>query len=214
MRRRGFTLIEVLVTMVILAIGLLAIVQMTLVYVNANTFNNMMSQATVVGQQRMEQLVTYARNDRADNFSTLDFDYLVSTEADGATFTSVLDSSSGSPASFEIHGLLSGDNGGVAVTAPWDATLIFPVLYDDGAHDDLDAGDGIYGVKETLAVPGTSGVAAFQVERIQRVQPIDVDDDPNATRFDMARITVITSWADQYGRRREVNLDTVVHRRQ
>lgn len=211
MRRKGFTLIEVLVTMVILAIGLLSIVQMTLVYVNANTFNNMLSQATVIGQEKMEQLATYARSDRADTYSTLDFDYLISTSGN---FTSLRDVSGGSPASFVVHGLLSGGNGGAVVTAPWDANLVFPVLYDDGAHDDADNGDGVYGLKEVIDVPGMGGAAAFQMERIQRVQPIDLDPDPNLVRFDLARITVITSWTDRYGKKRDVTLETVVHRRQ
>ncbi|TAL16829.1 prepilin-type N-terminal cleavage/methylation domain-containing protein [bacterium] len=212
MGRKGFTLIEVLVTMVILAIGLLAIVQMTLVYVNANTFNNMLSQATVIGQEKMEHLTSYARSDRADTYSTLDFDYLISASGN---FTSLRDVSGGSPASFIVHGLLSGDNGGVPVTAPWDANLVFPVLYDDGAHDDVDDGDGIYGLKEVIDVPGMGGAAAFQVERIQRVQPINLEPDPNLPpRFDLARITVITSWTDRYGKKRDVTLDTVVHRRQ
>lgn len=205
MKNRGFTLIEVLVTMVVLAVGLLSTVRMSLVYMNSNTFNNMMSQATMLAQEKMEQLRSYARSERADFYSPLDFDYLVSTSSN---FTSVSDRAA-TPSNIVIHGLLSGGNGGSAVTA--DTT--YDVLYDNGSNGDATGGDGVYSFQDTRTVPGATAGTTFDVTRVWSVEPINTDPgDPN--RIDMARLTVTASWKDQFGASREVVLESVVNRRQ
>lgn len=56
MNKRGFTLIEVLVGLVILAIGLLAIAGMQLTSVKGNSFSNNLTQASVLAQDRLEIL--------------------------------------------------------------------------------------------------------------------------------------------------------------
>jgi len=54
--KSGFTLIEVLIGLVLLAIGLLAIAGMQITSVRGNFFSKNLSQAAVVGQDRLEEL--------------------------------------------------------------------------------------------------------------------------------------------------------------
>jgi type IV pilus assembly protein PilV len=56
MNKKGFTLIEVLVGLVILAIGLLAIAGMQITAVKGNFFSHYLTQASYVGQDRLEFL--------------------------------------------------------------------------------------------------------------------------------------------------------------
>lgn len=59
-RGAGFTLIEVLVGLVILAIGLLAIAGMQLTSVKGNFFSSNLTQASVLAQDRLEVLRSLA----------------------------------------------------------------------------------------------------------------------------------------------------------
>jgi prepilin-type N-terminal cleavage/methylation domain-containing protein len=54
--KKGFTLIEVLVGLVILGIGLLAIAGMQVTSVRGNFFSNYLTQASYAGQDRLEFL--------------------------------------------------------------------------------------------------------------------------------------------------------------
>jgi len=54
--KKGFTLIEVLVGLVILAIGVLAIAGMQVTSVRGNFFSHYLTQASYVGQDRLEFL--------------------------------------------------------------------------------------------------------------------------------------------------------------
>ena len=56
MNKKGFTLIEVLVGLVLLAIGLLAIAGMQITSVKGNFFSHYLTQASYVGQDRLEFL--------------------------------------------------------------------------------------------------------------------------------------------------------------
>lgn len=56
MNKKGFTLVEVLVGLVILAIGLLAIAGMQLSSVKGNSFSSNLTQASVLAQDRLEIL--------------------------------------------------------------------------------------------------------------------------------------------------------------
>jgi len=56
MNKKGFTLIEVLIGLVILAIGLLAIAGMQITAVRGNFFSHYLTQASYVGQDRLELL--------------------------------------------------------------------------------------------------------------------------------------------------------------
>jgi type IV pilus assembly protein PilV len=56
MDKRGFTLIEVLISIVILSIGLLAIAAMQITSVRGNFFSHYLTQASYVGQDRLEIL--------------------------------------------------------------------------------------------------------------------------------------------------------------
>lgn len=64
-KRDGFTLIEVLVGLVILAVGLLAIAGMLVTSVKGNYFSNRLTQASYVAQDRLEFLKTIPLTDNA-----------------------------------------------------------------------------------------------------------------------------------------------------
>jgi type IV pilus assembly protein PilV len=53
---KGFTLIEVLVGLIILAVGLLGVAGMQLTSVKGNSFSNNLTQASYVAQDRIEHL--------------------------------------------------------------------------------------------------------------------------------------------------------------
>ncbi len=65
MNRQGFTLIEVLVGLVLLAIGLLAIAGMQITSVRGNFFSHYLTQASYAGQDRLEFLdnLSYGSNE-------------------------------------------------------------------------------------------------------------------------------------------------------
>ncbi len=56
MNKNGFSLIEVLIGLVLLAIGLLAIAGMQITSVRGNFFSSNLSQASVFAQDRLEEL--------------------------------------------------------------------------------------------------------------------------------------------------------------
>jgi prepilin-type N-terminal cleavage/methylation domain-containing protein len=208
-RRDGFTLVEVLVALAILAVGLLAVAKMTYMAVRANVRNQQAGSGVVAAQSKMEQLRGYARSDRADKFSPLDFDYLVSKQA---KFASLLKPGT-PPTDFVIDGLLSGGpGGGTAKVAPWAPDdLVFDVLYDDGSNGDEAAGDGIYTMEDPEPVQSQGLAKPFWVRRKWTVEPIT---DPVTDETNFARLTVNTRWTDQNNVEKEVTLTSLVHRRQ
>jgi len=56
MNRKGFTLIEVLLGLIILAIGLLAIAGMQITSIKGNFFSSSVTQATIFAQGKLEDL--------------------------------------------------------------------------------------------------------------------------------------------------------------
>ncbi|HJX04050.1 MAG TPA: type IV pilus modification protein PilV [Dehalococcoidia bacterium] len=62
-KNAGFTLIEVMIALVILAVGLLALATMQIVSVRSNAFSTEMTYATMLAQSRLEQI----RNTSYDN---------------------------------------------------------------------------------------------------------------------------------------------------
>jgi type IV pilus assembly protein PilV len=54
--RSGFTLIEVMIALTILAVGLLALATMQIVSIRSNAFSTEMTYATMLAQDRLEQL--------------------------------------------------------------------------------------------------------------------------------------------------------------
>jgi type IV pilus assembly protein PilV len=70
LNRKGFTLIEVLVGLVILAIGLLAIAGMQITSVRGNFFSSNLTQASVLAQDRLEILRNLNFNDSALSVGT------------------------------------------------------------------------------------------------------------------------------------------------
>lgn len=53
---KGFTLVEVLIAIVILAIGLLAVASLQVSAIHGNAFGNEVTQATFLGQDKLEDL--------------------------------------------------------------------------------------------------------------------------------------------------------------
>jgi prepilin-type N-terminal cleavage/methylation domain-containing protein len=197
MGARGFTLVEALVAMVVLAVGLLAMAGMSITSVQANAYTQQLDAATAVARERMELLQSYSRPERADGFSVFDFDYLVNT---GTNFASIEDPpGSGSP--LVIHGLLSGSSGGTDVTST--GGKIFEVMYDDGSNGDQTAGDGVYTDADTVQTSATA--AGYTVTRVWTVAQLNDD---------FAAVTVQASWTGRFGQTRTVNLASVVNRRQ
>jgi prepilin-type N-terminal cleavage/methylation domain-containing protein len=65
LNKKGFSLIEVLVGLVLLAIGLLAIAGMQITSVRGNFFSSNMTQASILAQDRLETLKNLAYADAA-----------------------------------------------------------------------------------------------------------------------------------------------------
>lgn len=61
--KNGFSLIEVLVSLVILAIGLLAIGEMQIISIKESFFSNNVTKATIFAQTKMEELKRLSYND-------------------------------------------------------------------------------------------------------------------------------------------------------
>jgi type IV pilus assembly protein PilV len=59
---KGFTLIEILAAVVIFTVGLLGVAGLTMVIIRGNTFSSMLTTATVLAQDKLEELreTTYA----------------------------------------------------------------------------------------------------------------------------------------------------------
>ena len=55
-KRNGFSLIEVLIALVLLAVGLLALGGMQIVSIKGNSFSRQITQATVLTQSKLEEL--------------------------------------------------------------------------------------------------------------------------------------------------------------
>lgn len=71
--QKGFSLIEVLIGLVILAIGILAIAGMQITSIVGTSFSNNLSQASVIAQDRLEFLKGLPLNDaRLDTGTHLD----------------------------------------------------------------------------------------------------------------------------------------------
>lgn len=207
MSRKGFTLIEVMVAMVILAIGLLAVLKMTFVYVQGNTMNLQMGKGSVLAQDKMEQLRGYASSDRVDRFSVFDFDYLVSEEPNFSTV--LVNPTTGVEAA--VHGLLSGSNGGTEVPMPWGS--VYEVMYDDGSHGDVTANDGTFSGSDVKDVMVTGGVPIV-VERLWTVTPVYIPSRAANPKADYAMLTVKATWKDKAGVARSVELQSCINRRQ
>lgn len=99
MNKKGFTLIEVLIGLIILSVGLLAIAGMQITAVKGNFFSHYMTQASYVGQDRLEllnnlpvnsvELQAGNHNDGATNISGIVFNrsYTVVVSGDIRTIT-------------------------------------------------------------------------------------------------------------------------------
>ena len=187
--RRGFTLVEVLVALVVLAVGLLAVSKMGITYVRANTFNHEMSEATLLAEEKMEQLRRYGTTDQPGNFAVFGFDYLVSTDS---LYTTLADST-------QVSGLLSGSNGGSAATNT--SGTVYEVLSELGGGT---YGSGmVYGNSDTDTLStGTT------VSRSWTVEPITL-----RGRTDYAKTTVTTTWTSRSGQTHSVHLESMFSRR-
>ena len=71
-RQSGFTLIEVMIALVILAVGLLALATMQIVSIRSNAFSSEMTYATMLAQSRLEQIRNMDYDDLTPSSSTTD----------------------------------------------------------------------------------------------------------------------------------------------
>ena len=197
-RREGFTLVEVLVALAILAVGLLAVAKMTFMAVRSNIRNQQASSGVVAAQSKMEQLRGYARSSPGRPVLPARF-RLPGERADN--LASLLNPGN-PPTDFVIDGLLSG-GAGTAKVAPWDDKLVFDVLTDNGS------GVFTYEDPEPWKVQGVA--ETFYVKRMWSVQPIT---DPVTGETNFARLTVNSKWTDQNNVGKEITLTSLVHRRQ
>ncbi len=212
-KREGFTLVEVMVALVVLMIGILAVVMMNIMYVKSNTFNQQMSTAIVLAQDKLEEFKMLARSDRDDFFSPLDFDYMVGT---GGDFGSIAITTDGGVTytSFPVNGLVSGAGG--ERTSPHD--IIYPTLaltgdtYDASSGGNYAAANPEYSVTDTPTDHQAGMATAFDVSRTLTIVPILLAD--GVTQSDYALIRVEAEWVDPYGTDRTMTLETLVHRRQ
>jgi prepilin-type N-terminal cleavage/methylation domain-containing protein len=211
MRSRGFTLVEVLVGLVVLAVGLLALAKLSVVQVRAGTFGRLYGFATMMAQSKMEELRRDSSPNQPGTFSVYDFSYLVST---AANYTSVADPPS-STTLVTVPGLLSGSSSPAGAPVTTTGGTTYEVLYDDGTHGDASAGDGVYTCSDTLyAATGTttapaSGPTGPTVNRVWTVQPITLK-----SRIDFAKLTVTTTWTDKFNVDHTTHFESMAHRRQ
>ena len=203
MGKRGFTLVEVMISMVILSVGLLAVLKMAYVYTQGNSYNLEMGKASSVAQDKMETLRSYATSDRVDKYSVFDFDYITSTEKN---FTTVWDPVAN--AGIAVHGLLSGSNGGSVPIIPWGTK--YEVLYDDGTNGDMTGGDKIYTGSDTVNLMAVATAAPLLVNRRWTVEPYP----HNVAKPDYANLEVDVYWTDRSGKDHQIVLKSVINRRQ
>ena len=93
-RQSGFTLIEVMIALVILAAGILALATMQIVSIRTNAFSSEMTYATMLAQSRLEQIRNMPYSDITPgtvtdtvpaSASTKGMSYTVQTEVDDNT---------------------------------------------------------------------------------------------------------------------------------
>jgi type IV pilus modification protein PilV len=63
LNQKGFTLLEILIGLVILAVGILAIAGMQITSIRGTSFSNRLSQASVIAQEGLESLKGLPTND-------------------------------------------------------------------------------------------------------------------------------------------------------
>lgn len=189
MHEKGFTLVEVLVAMVILAVGLLAVSQMSITYVRANTYNHESSEATLLAEEKMEQLRRWGTTDQPGNFQVFGFNYFTSTDP---AYTTLADGT-------VVAGLLSGGNGGAAATNT--AGTSYEVL--------APAGGGTFG--NGLVFSGGDTVTlstGAAVTRAWSVEPITL-----RGRTDFGRTVVTATWTGRAGQTHSIRLESMFNRR-
>ncbi len=222
--RKGFTLVETLVAMVVLGVGLLAIAKMSLYYTRSNVIAHTISEATVLAQEKMERLRAYATSERADNFSVFDFNYLTSTDPCFTTIADPPPTYAGSTVKI-VPGLLSGGVVGTgsctSTGAPLTTTMgtIYEVLYDTGAtlvaapdYGDDTAGDGVWTGADRIFLDTASSTPStgFFVTRRWMVEPMVSANG----RVSYARLAVESYWTDQFGVEHDIRIESLVHMRQ
>ena len=70
-RSKGFTLLEMLIAMTILSVALLGLGQMLLLSIQGTSFGNKVTEATTLGQDKMEELRTVAWDSLQDGNDTI-----------------------------------------------------------------------------------------------------------------------------------------------
>ncbi|MEW6615754.1 MAG: type II secretion system protein [Thermodesulfobacteriota bacterium] len=87
--QKGFTLLEILIAITILSIGLLALAEMTVYVIKSNTFGNKVTDATVLAQDKLEELRNLSYTDaQLDDTDSNTADISTDIHSDTTLFTS------------------------------------------------------------------------------------------------------------------------------
>jgi len=213
MTRRGFSLVEMLVALVIFSVGILAVIQMTLMYVKMNAANFQFSQALAVTQSKMEELKRYSQSDRRDLFAPFDFDYVTST---AEVFTTIYDPDKNTET--PIPGLLAAQT---PVDYSWGSTttIRYDSMNDNGQNGDVTAGDGIWTNSDVVNVtvattPGNTNAPVIQVNLLWTVTPEAPPPNPPVNFHpSYAKLNVEGTWTDKQGQHK-TRLESLIFRRQ
>lgn len=96
--RRGFTLVEILIAVFILAVALIGLVSVTVMIINANDFSRRMTTATTLAKDRVEQVKKLSYNNVTAGTTTDYFNADSSAGSTGAYFTRVMTVTADTPA--------------------------------------------------------------------------------------------------------------------
>lgn len=187
--RKAFTLVEVLVAMVVLAIGLLGLAGITVVVLRSNTLSQQISQATSLASSLMEDLRG------RDNLP------------DCSTNTISVTPGSGACKILEESGLASlGDN--AFLPSPTNENCGVEGLLSSGNTYTFDnvSGNSVtrYDFANNLSICDLSSTASFQAGPYIRYYKTT---QPGADDEERKLVTVVL-WKDKFGKWRHVRLDT------
>lgn len=209
-QKNAFTLIEVLVAMLVLAIGLLGLAGMTVVVLRSNVLSQQISEATTISGDLMEslRLRTVAQlpdcTPGAGNFPSVSptaTDCAILTDTNLATDDAASDAAALSP--------IPSGNAACAISLP------SPVL------EDFTGGGGSTGTYDIISADLTSSGAVGSTDAGfceefknlpwgQYIRYYRTFDDDSVPGTSDRRIVVVVLWKDRFGKWRKLDLQTTV----
>ena len=95
---RGFTLVEILIAVFILAVALIGLISVTVMIIKSNDFSRRMTTATTLAKDKLEQVKRLPYNNVASGVTTDYFNADSSAGSTGAYFTRIITVTSNTPA--------------------------------------------------------------------------------------------------------------------